>query len=35
MPRAVVAGKVKHFPYTPKGRADAKKAQAKAKGKGK
>lgn len=35
-PKAVVKGKVKHFPYTPSGRAAAAKAkEAAKKGKGK
>ena len=29
MPKVVVGGKVKHFPYTKAGKAAAKKAQAK------
>ncbi len=27
MPKVMVAGKVKHFPYTKKGKANAKKAK--------
>jgi hypothetical protein len=31
MPKVVVKGKVQHFPYTPKGKAAAKKAAQKEK----